>query len=106
MKTAETVVWCICTGFIVACSLAWLSQYIASANKFHKACALGVLLFGLDLTLFNFFMPLVFAADIFDLALRTVMDIVFVSSGCLFLKAKNNGTRFTKRSAHTHILIK
>ena len=47
---------------------------------------LGLLLFGLNLTLFNFFMPIVFDANVFDLVLRTGIDIIFVSLGCLFFK--------------------
>lgn len=39
------------------------------------------LLFGLDLLLFNFFMPLVFNADIPDLIIRTIVDILAVASG-------------------------
>lgn len=86
IKTMETVLWCICTGFTIACSLTWLNQYVGIQNKFHRICRLGLLLFGLDLMLFNFFMPLVFNADILDLVLRTSIDIVFVSIGCLFFK--------------------
>jgi len=44
---------------------------------------LGCLLFGMDLILFNFFMPLVFAANIPDLILRTFIDILAVTLGCL-----------------------
>ena len=44
---------------------------------------LGCLLFGVDLILFNFFMPLVFSADIPDLILRTFVDILTVTLGCL-----------------------
>ena len=42
---------------------------------------LGGLLFGVDLFLFNFFMPLVFAADIPDLILRTLTDTFAVTVG-------------------------
>ncbi len=41
------------------------------------------LLLGVDLVLFNFFMPLVFDADIPDLILRTFIDILAVTAGCL-----------------------
>ena len=44
-------------------------------------------MFGADLLLFNFFMPLVFAADVPDLIPRTIVDIVAVTIGSLFLKA-------------------
>ena len=42
---------------------------------------LGLLLFGADLLLFDFFMPLVFDADIPDLILRTAVDVLTVTAG-------------------------
>ena len=52
---------------------------------------LGGLLFGVDLFLFNFFMPLVFAADIPDLILRTLTDTFAVTVGCLALPNSQKG---------------
>ena len=51
---------------------------------------LGCLLFGVDLILFNFFMPLVFDADIPDLSLRTLIDILTVTLGCLAFSNRHN----------------
>lgn len=48
-----------------------------------RSVILGLLLFGADLLLFNFFMPLVFDADIPDLILRTAVDVLTVTAGCL-----------------------
>ncbi len=50
----------------------------------------GCLLFGVDLILFNFFMPLVFDADIPDLIFRTFIDILTVTLGCLAFSNKRN----------------
>ena len=39
---------------------------ISHGSRLKRAMVLGCLLFGMDLILFNFFMPLVFAANIPD----------------------------------------
>ena len=63
--------------------MAWLNRYVSGDSQINRAMILGGLLFGADLLLFNFFMPLVFAADIPDLILRTLTDTFTVSVGCL-----------------------
>lgn len=65
--------------------MTWLNHFITSKSQAKRAIILGCLLFGIDLFLFNFFMPLVFAADIPDLILRTCIDILAVTIGCLAL---------------------
>lgn len=82
-KKIETLGWCILTGFVIACTLIWINKYVKEENFVKRALILGCLLFGLNLTLFNFFMPLVFDADILDLILRTVIDFSAVTIGCL-----------------------
>ena len=82
-KKIETLGWCILTGFVIACTLIWINKYVKQENFIKRALILGCLLFGLNLTLFNFFMPLVFDADILDLILRTVIDFSAVTIGCL-----------------------
>lgn len=84
-KRFETVMWCTLTGFVVACVMVWLNRYVKQNSRVVKAIILGGLLFGLNLTLFNFFMPLVFKADMTDLILRTSIDFLTVMFGCLFL---------------------
>lgn len=79
----ETICWCILTGFVIACVLTWINRYVKQENFIKRVLILGCLLFGLNLTLFNFFMPLVFDADILDLILRTVIDFSAVTIGCL-----------------------
>ena len=61
-----------------------------SCNLLCDVMALGCLLFGVDLILFNFFMPLVFDADISDLILRSLIDILAVTLGCLSFSNKRN----------------
>ncbi len=82
-KPLETVLWCLLTGITISCVMAWLYPRIGGKNRVKRALILGGLLFGVDLLLFNFFMPLVFAADIPDLILRTFIDILAVTAGCL-----------------------
>ena len=89
-KMFETVLWCLLTGIAISCVMAWLNLYSRSENRLLQALILGGLLFGVDLILFNFFMPLVFDADIPDLILRTFIDIVSVTVGCLAFPTQRN----------------
>ena len=82
-KLLETILWCLLTGIALSCVAAWLNRYVDSGGRVKRALILGGLLFGADLLLFNFFMPLVFDADIPDLILRTFIDILAVTVGCL-----------------------
>lgn len=82
-KPLETVLWCLLTGIAISCVMAWLIRYVDSGSRIKRSFILGGLLFGVDLILFNFFMPLVFAADIPDLILRTLVDALTVTVGCL-----------------------
>lgn len=86
-KPLETLLWSLLTGFAVACVMAWMSRFVEGC-RIRKAMVLGGLLFGMDLLLFNFFMPLVFTVDIPDLILRTVVDISAVTIGCLTFPGK------------------
>ena len=89
-KPLETVLWCLLTGIAISCVMAWLNLYIRSENRILQALILGGLLFGVDLILFNFFMPLVFDAAIPDLILRTFIDILAVTVGCLAFSNQRN----------------
>ena len=86
----ETVLWCLLTGLAISCVMSWLNLYISNGNRVKRAMILGCLLFGVDLILFNFFMPLVFDADISDLILRSLIDILAVTLGCLSFSNKRN----------------
>lgn len=92
-KTVETLLWCLLAGFVIACAMAWLNRYVGGGSRINRALILGGLLFGMDLFLFNFFMPLVFAADIPDLVLRTLTDILAVAVGCLAFPNPQKGAR-------------
>lgn len=83
-----TILWVIITGITVSAALIWLGQFIVNRSKVIRAVLMGCALFGVNLTLFNFFMPLVFMCDITDLLIRTFVDIFFVTVGMLFLPNK------------------
>lgn len=85
-RTMETLVWCVLTGIVVSVVMQWLNGFIFTENRARRAIIVGGLLFGIDLFLFNFFMPLVFKANVPDLFMRTVVDIVAVIIGSLFLQ--------------------
>ncbi|HIZ20716.1 MAG TPA: hypothetical protein H9674_07640 [Firmicutes bacterium] len=89
-KPLETVLWCLLTGIALFCVMDWLDRYVDSGGRIKRALILGGLLFGVDLALFNFFMPLVFAADIPDLILRTCIDILAVTVGSLAFPNQRN----------------
>ena len=88
-KPLETLIWCAVTGLTNACVLDWFNKHVQQSSRAANALIVGGVLFGLNLFLFNFFMPLVFDADLTDLLLRTFVDIAAVTVGCLFFSAKN-----------------
>ena len=92
-KPLETILWCLLAGIAISCVMAWLNPRIGSGNRVRRAMILGCLLFGVDLILFNFFMPLVFDADIPDLLLRTLIDILTVTLGCLAFSNRHNAAK-------------
>ena len=92
-KPLETVLWCLLTGISISCVMVWLNRYVDSGGRIKRALILGSLLFGVNLVLFNFFMPLVFDADIPDLLLRTLIDILTVTLGCLAFSNRHNAAK-------------
>ena len=88
-KPLETLIWCAVTGLTNACVLDWFNKHVQQSSRAANALIVGGVLFGLNLFLFNFFMPLVFDADLTDLLLRTFVDVAAVTVGFLFFSAKN-----------------
>lgn len=78
-----TIGWLVTTAVGVALVLALLHPYLRPRGRAGQAVTLGAVLFGVDLILFNGFMPLVFTADMPDLVLRTAADVVGVTVGAL-----------------------
>lgn len=83
IEPVQTIAWCFLTGLVIALIMAWINMYIDAECRIKQSLILGGLLFGLNLLLFNFFMPLVFAVDVIDLIIRTCVDIAAVTIGCL-----------------------
>lgn len=81
----ETILWVTITGITVSAVLIWFSQFIVNRSKVIRAVLIGCVLFGANLTIFNFFVPLVFMSDITDLLIRTLFETFFVTVGMLFL---------------------
>ena len=75
------MLWCLLTGIAISCVTAWLRPRISHGSRLKRAMVLGCLLFGMDLVLFDFWMPLVFAANIPVLIVGTFSDIVAVTFG-------------------------
>ena len=85
----ESMIWVVFVGFVLSLVLQWLYDKLVVTKKYIRPFILGVVLFGVDLLVFNFFMPLVLDVDIPDLIIRTCVDFSSVTIGCFFLKKRN-----------------
>jgi hypothetical protein len=73
------------TGIVAAAVVLLLGKFLCEQGSLKRVLLSGAVFFGVDLLLFNFFMPIVFSADIPDLILRTVIDAGSVTAGSLLL---------------------
>ena len=80
----STLWWCIISGCVVSSVITGLNDYLEEKNIFKRSILLGCFLFGMNLTLFNLFMPLAYQINPADLILRTLSDIFAVTIGCFF----------------------
>ena len=83
--TAPTILWTALTGIVIAAVVLWLGKYVDEQGALKRVLLSGAIFFGVDLLLFNFFMPTVFNADIPGLILRIVIDASSVTAGSLLL---------------------
>ncbi len=81
-----TIVWSVVAGVIVSLVLWWYHQLLSQKSMMYRIVVLYILFFGGNMVLFNFFMPLVFSVDCFDLILRTIMDVIFMMIGYGFYR--------------------
>ncbi len=87
------IVWIIGTGIVIGLVFDYLNPLIKSKSIITKSLIFGFVIFGVDLFAFNFFMPIVFHADILDLFIRTIVDIIFVFIGsCIINNIRNTET--------------
>ncbi len=80
-RPLETMAWVCATGLWVGVMYFLLRPGIAVKSPLVKAGYFGLLVFGIDLFLFNFFIPLVFVVNIADMFIRAAIDIVAVMAG-------------------------
>lgn len=68
-------------GLVVSASIQWLASRIKTKSDYLKVIVAGFVFFGVNLLMFNGFVPLIFKADIMDLLTRAVVDICSFTIG-------------------------
>lgn len=76
-----TMLWAAETGVWIGVMYLLLRPGIAIRSPLVKAAFFSVVVVGIDLLMFNFFIPIVFETDIADLLVRTAIDIASVTAG-------------------------
>lgn len=77
-----TFAWTALTAVTSALVMNWFAGHLPVRGYLRRRLLVGGF-FGVNLLLFNFFMPLVFRADLPDLLLRTAVDTLAVTAGGL-----------------------
>ena len=81
----RTITWAVATGLVAGLVVQWFVRHLAPISPIRAAGLVGLGMFGTNLVLFNFFVPLALDVDIADLALRTIVDVASVTLGLLFI---------------------
>ena len=76
-----TMLWVAETGIWIGVMYLLLRPGIAIRSPLAKAAFFGVIVFGIDLLMFNLFIPIVFEMDMADLLIRTAIDMISVIVG-------------------------
>lgn len=84
----HTVLWVVITGLVIAVTILYLKKHLVTNGRIKVSLILGCMLFGIDLLLFNFFIPLVFSYDISDLLIRTFADVISITIGVYIIPWK------------------
>lgn len=82
---AKTLFWVIFTGVVIGFMFDYLDSTISITAPVRRSLLFGGIYFGINLFLFNFFLPLVLKVSLVDLITRTSMDTIIVVFACLFL---------------------
>ncbi len=90
-----TLLWVVLTGFVIGVTMLYLKEHLVKRSRIKTSLILGCMLFGIDLLLFNFFMPLVFSANIPDLIIRTFIDIIAITIGIYLISSKDKNMLYT-----------
>ena len=77
----SSVSWVIVTGIVIGLVFDYINPLMGNKGVAYKSFIFGIIIFGIDLFAFNFFIPIVFNFDILDLFTRTSVDILFVFIG-------------------------
>jgi hypothetical protein len=85
-----TMLWTIITGIWLGIMYLWLSPGIKVKTPIIKAVYFGVLVFGINYTLFNLFLPIVFDASVIEFLIRSLIDIIPVTIGAYVFEKANN----------------
>ncbi|MGE5379352.1 MAG: hypothetical protein ACM3L5_00590 [Candidatus Saccharibacteria bacterium] len=80
-RALDTMLWVLVTAVIIGIAYLLLRPGLPAATPWGKAITYGLVVFGVSITLINFFVPLALDINIVDLALRTAMDVVAVVLG-------------------------
>jgi hypothetical protein len=76
-----TTLWVIGTGIVIGLIFNYMNPLIKDKSIITKSFLFAVVIFGVDLFAFNFFIPIVFDFNLLDLFIRTIIDITFVFIG-------------------------
>jgi len=77
----QTLVWATITGFSIGIMYLLLSTGITQQSVSSRAIFFGVVVFGIDLFVFNFFAAIVFNTNFLDLFMRGLIDVISVVIG-------------------------
>lgn len=76
-----SILWVIGTGIVIGLIFDYTNPLIKNKSIITKSFLFAVVIFGVDLFAFNFFIPIVFDFSLLDLFIRTIIDITFVFIG-------------------------
>jgi hypothetical protein len=80
-KPLETMVWATSTGIWIGIMYLSLNPGMPVRQPILRGSYFGIIIFGIDLTLFNLFLPMVFEASVIEFLVRSAMDIIPVTIG-------------------------
>ncbi len=81
IRTLDTISWAAASGVWIGVMYLLLERGVPAESPITKAAFFGILVFGVDLFFFIFFIPLVFETHLADTLIRTVIDILSVTAG-------------------------
>lgn len=80
-RIPATISWCVAAGVVASGVTLWLADRASVLGKFCQPFVVGLMIYAVNLVLFNGFLLLVFDFSKLDLVLRTGIDIIALSLG-------------------------